>query len=214
MTADIATQTKSTGPNTMLHTLTMTIAALTLLSALLAMIFGNRMMTLQKNIMKSEQTIASSKATTIKEIQNTLSTTQQALKAEKTVADKLRQQVATATKELGMVKADLTQANQALAALKSTLTDVPVTSPGMTTPPALPTTPPVTQTTSSPAMPPQTAPLPTPLPAETPAVASVPASDNSQSESKPEIPLSEESIEKIPSQAIPVTNDTDENQSE
>ena len=55
MTADIATQRKSTGPSTLMHTLTLVFAAVTLFFALISMFLGNRISTLQANYLKAEK---------------------------------------------------------------------------------------------------------------------------------------------------------------
>ena len=147
MTADIATQRKRISPSTMLHTLTLAFAALTLLFALLSMILGNRLSTLQTNYLKAEKESATSNAASIQEMETardtamvTLETARQALDAEKAAVERLRGQLSAVMKDLENTKTDLARANQTITGLKSTVpveptpsveTSEPITSPLM-----------------------------------------------------------------------------------
>jgi hypothetical protein len=126
MTADIATQKKSTAPSTLLHTLTMALAALTLFFALIAMILGNRLTTLRTYSLAVEKETALVETTSIWAMETALKTAtgnlgaaQQALGEEKAATERLRRQLAAVMKELENTKAELDHATQVIARLKA-----------------------------------------------------------------------------------------------
>ncbi|MBC2742026.1 MAG: hypothetical protein HGJ93_02990 [Desulfosarcina sp.] len=126
MIADIAPQSKSTGSSTMLHTLTLAFAVLTLFFALLSVVLGNRLSTLQTVSLNADKEPARSEVASIQKMETALKTatvkleaTQQALDAEKTDAGQLRRQLSVVMKDLDKAKADFTRVNQTLTKLKS-----------------------------------------------------------------------------------------------
>jgi flagellar hook-basal body complex protein FliE len=147
MTAATAIQKKQTGPSTLLHTLTLACAALTLVFALLSIILGNRLSTLQTQLLKSKIATATSEAASIQDMEATLKatmdkieTTQKSLDGEKAAAERHRKQLAGVMKDLEKAKADLAIANQIITRFKSTdpsqpaptvATPEPATSPGV-----------------------------------------------------------------------------------
>jgi DNA-binding FrmR family transcriptional regulator len=155
MTAETATQPNSNASGTLMPTLALAFAILTLLLAALSMVFGNRLVTLQNSHTAAQQEAAVSEAMTVEKMQATINTIQKALEAEKATAAKLRTQIAAANKALKKTKAELASAKATIESLKPTPTEMPLSSPETTTPPAAP----VTQT-ETPEPPPVTAPLP------------------------------------------------------
>ena len=144
MTADITTQRKSTGPSTLLHALTLVFVAVTLFFALLSMILGNRISSLQTNYLKAEKETATLKAGALQEMETALKTTtvnletaQQTLDKEKAGAERLRRQLSVAMKDLANAKADLASANQAITKLKSTLPAEPTLPVGLPNSPTM-----------------------------------------------------------------------------
>lgn len=132
MTADIATQTKETGPSSLLHTLTLALAALTLCFALFSMILGSRMASLHANTLKAEKETVASESASLMEMENALKTatekletTQKNLVEEKEAAEKLRRQLAAAMKDLEKIKTDLAGANQTITRLQSSVPTQP-----------------------------------------------------------------------------------------
>lgn len=181
MTADISTQRKHTASSNRLHNLTLAFAAFTLLFALISIIFGNRLATLQTNYLKTKNETAISEAASIQDMETALNaattdiqTIQKALDAEKAAAAQLRRQLSIAMKELKMVKADLDIANQTITERKSTLPAEPA--PSVETPDLVETLPaaPSVETVLSPEPSPPPAPNPTnpstplPVPTQTP----------------------------------------------
>ena len=155
MTAETATQTKSNASSTLMPTLALAFAILTLFLAALSMVFGNRLVTLQNSHRESEQEAAVSEAMTVEKMQATINTIQQALEAEKATATKLRTQITAANKALKKTKAELASAKATIESLKPAATGMPLSSPDATTPPATPVT-----KTDTPGPPPVPAPLP------------------------------------------------------
>lgn len=141
MTADIATQKKNAGPSTLLHNFTLAFAALTLCFALIAMILGNRLATLQTNYLQAEketatlekETLNQELETALKTATITLEKTQQALGEEKTAAEHLRRQLSAAIKDHEGAKTDLEISKQTIAKLKAMLATS--LAPSATTPP-------------------------------------------------------------------------------
>lgn len=130
MTAAITIQEKHSGPSTLLHTLTLLFALLTLVSALLSMILGNRLFTLQTDYLSAKIETVTSEAASIQGMEAMLKTakdklenTQKGLSKEKAAAERLRRQLASAIKDLEKAKAKLVSANQTIAKLKSIIPD-------------------------------------------------------------------------------------------
>ena len=168
MTADIEPQMKPAGFSTMLPTLTLIFAGLTLFFALLSMALGNRVSTLHTHYLKTEKESAASEAASIQGLETKLNavtsdleTAQQALAAQKTASGQLRRQLAVAMEDLKHTQTELNSANQVITRLESSL-------PAPLTPPAealqsepTPQTQPSTETDPSQQPPPQSA-LPQP----------------------------------------------------
>jgi hypothetical protein len=134
MTADIATQTKSNPSGSLIPTLALAFATLTLILAALSMVFGNRLVTLQHSQREAAKEAALSEETAVERMQTTITTIQQQLEAEKATTAKLRTQITTANKALKKTKAELATAKQTIESLKPAPADLPVSSPEATPP--------------------------------------------------------------------------------
>jgi hypothetical protein len=132
MTADLASHEKNTGSSTLLYTLSMIFAVLTIFFAVLSMIFGNRLTTLHARYLNMQNQTAKSENTSIREMQAALNkatldfhAAQQALNAEKATSEQLRQQLSATRKDLEKARTELTLANQTITRLKTTLQTSP-----------------------------------------------------------------------------------------
>ena len=202
-TVAIATQNKQTGSSTMLHTLTLAFAALTLMFALLSIILGNRLSTLQAKFLAAKIATATSETASIQGMEATLKaamdkleTSQKRLDEEKAAAEQLRRQLAGVMKDLEKAKADFASANQTISKLKSTVpvqptptmaTPEPVISPVVAPSPATVSP----QASPSPSIPQQgessmAPPTPIPAPTDTPATI-VPESSATQTPAPPAV---------------------------
>ena len=126
MTADITTRKKHAETGTPWHTLTLSSAVLTLFLALLSIILGSRLSTLQTDFLKAKTAAATSEAASFKETEialksatQNLESTQQALVAEKESAKQLQRRLSAAMQDLEKTKADLAIANQEITEFKS-----------------------------------------------------------------------------------------------
>jgi flagellar hook-basal body complex protein FliE len=126
MTSAIATQRQTTGPSTTLHTITLAFAALTLLFALLSLILGSRLATLQTNFLSDKIETVASEAASVQDMEVSLKTAidkleaaQKGLKKENAVTERLRRQLSDVMKNLEKAKAELAAANQTISALRS-----------------------------------------------------------------------------------------------
>lgn len=147
MTADISPQKKQSGPTSLLPTLTLVLAAMTVCFALLSIILGNRLATLQAKRLEAQNKAVASESISMEQMANALKTAtvdletaQQALNAEKSAADRYRKQLSAVTKDLDTAKANLTNANRTITELKSMLPAKPApagVSPDPLEPPAL-----------------------------------------------------------------------------
>lgn len=206
MTADTPTHRDDTSPGHLPQTLMLTFAGLTLFFALLSFIIGSRLSTLQTNYLTAAKETVTSETASIDTMKTALDTATgdlqtalQALNAEKTTAEKLRQHLSTTQKALEKTKADLASANQAINDLNSTPSVKPEptieTKPG--TAPA-----PDSSNKEQPALEKE---LPPPLPASKTSSPPVPSPPVTQ---PPDTPTSETKLPSLPTGGPTIDNNT------
>ena len=127
MTVDTSSQDSDKGPSTLIHNISLACAVLTVVFAVIALILGAHLATLQANHLRTAKQSATSEAATIQETEANLSATKKSLEAEQKQTEKLRQQIAATMKEMQSVKAELAKANEMLTAFQSTQAMTPST---------------------------------------------------------------------------------------
>ncbi len=115
MTADASNQKKTMTTGTLLPTITLVFAGLTLLFGLFAMVSGSRMAAQTVEQMEAQKQAALSETTAQQEVQAALQEAHAQVEAEKKGAETLRKQLSSVKQELKKAKADLVKANQAIA---------------------------------------------------------------------------------------------------
>lgn len=128
MTSDNATASTIPPSRDTWQRLTVVAAGLTLLFALLALIFGTRLATLQNDHRNAQSASIQSEGIATLELESALATArrelesvQQELSTEKAGIERLRRQLGVAMDELKAAKADLAGANQTIDELQSRL---------------------------------------------------------------------------------------------
>lgn len=136
MTSDTATASTITPPRDIWQSLTVVAAGFTLLFALLALVFGNRLATLQNDYLNAQIAGIQSDGIAALELESALATArseletaQQELSTEKAAIERLRRQLGAAMDELKATKANLAGANQTIAELQSSLAEQNAISP-------------------------------------------------------------------------------------
>ena len=129
MTADASNQTKSTTGGTLLPTLALVFAVLTLLFALLSMVLGNRVATVSRDQVDAQKNAAVLETTTVENTQAALQEARKQVETEKAGAEKIRKQLAGAMQEVKKLKADLAKANQTIEMIQNKAAAVSVPQP-------------------------------------------------------------------------------------
>ena len=110
MTADASNQNKSSNAGSLMFTMALVFAALTILFAVFSMLLGSRMGTLSHNKMEAQHEATASETAAIEKKDAALQEALQRSEAEKMGAEKLRKQLSAATQEVKKLKADLSKA--------------------------------------------------------------------------------------------------------
>jgi hypothetical protein len=216
MTAAIASQSKPSGSSTMTHTLTLAFAALTFVFALLSIILGNRLSTLQAQFLSSKIATATTEAASIQDMEaklnaalSELESSQKNLDGEKAATERLRRQIAGVSKDLEKAKADLAIANQIIAGFKATEpAPSPEAAPSKKT--VLPQSP-APQSVSQQSEPSMALPAPIQTPSKVapePSAAQLPASPTVKPDNQPVTKMLPEAAPLSPEDLPPVTEET------